>query len=360
DRLPEEYVAVLSQLHDQVPPQPFAVVEREVVRETGRSLADAFSDFDPEPLAAASLAQVHRARLRDGREVAVKVQYPDIQRVIGMDLDNIAVMAWVLGKLERGMDFRPLVNQLRFNVTQELDFVHEADNADRLREIFATREDIVIPRIVRELTTRRVLVLEFIPGVKITDREAMEAQGIPTHEVLRLLVEAYGEQILGSGFFHGDPHPGNLMALPGPRLAFVDFGLAATLTPAFRRGLVQLTQALVLGDIPGAVASFRLLGFQTRTEDPETLAQLGRIMLGLDGTARDDKLETMAAAHARLARLMRHNPVTYVPPEVLLVARVLGLLNGLGQQLNSQVNIFQTILPYAVRALQAPVEPAGA
>src|SRR5205809_2110652 len=166
DILPAEYVEVLSQLQDRVPPRRLATFLPLLRRELGRPVEAAFAELDPTPLASASLAQVHRGRLRDGREVAVKMQYPDIERVVRVDLRSFAVLIGVLARLERDFDFRALIREVEKYVPLELDFVHEPDNAERMAAHLSGRADILVPAIVRELSTRRVLVMEYPPGFR--------------------------------------------------------------------------------------------------------------------------------------------------------------------------------------------------
>src|SRR5213080_2538088 len=192
DILPAEYVEVLSRLQDRVPPRRLATFLPLLRRELGR------------PLAAASLAQVHRGRLRDGREVAVKIQYPDIERVVRVDLRSFAVLIGVLARLERDFDFRALIREVEKYVPLELDFVHEADNAERMAAHLGERPDILVPAIVRELSTRRVLVMEYTPGVRVTDVEGLRALGVDPADVARRLIDLFCEQILVHGFFHAE------------------------------------------------------------------------------------------------------------------------------------------------------------
>src|SRR3989441_10757692 len=163
----------LPRLQDRVPPRPLATFLPLLRRELGRPVEAAFAELDPAPLASASLAQVHRGRLPDGREVAVKMQYPDIERVVRVDLRSFSVLIGVLARLERDFDFRALIREVEKYVPLELDFVHEADNAERMARHLGGRPDILVPAIVRELSTRRVLVMEYAPGVRVTDVEGL-------------------------------------------------------------------------------------------------------------------------------------------------------------------------------------------
>jgi predicted unusual protein kinase regulating ubiquinone biosynthesis (AarF/ABC1/UbiB family) len=360
DVLPDAWVDTLSGLHDRVPPRPFAIIRDRVERELGRPLEKVFAEFDPVPLASASLAQVHAARLHDGRRCAVKVQYPGIEGLVRADLRNLAIILRVLARLERDFDFRVLMREAFKYIPMELDFEHEADNCETIARNLAARADVVVPRVYREFSTRRVLVMELIEGIKITDVAALERAGIDKHAVAQKLMEVFCEQVLRDGFFHADPHPGNVMVQPGPRLVLLDFGLAKDFPARFRDGIVRLTFSILTMDNAGIAAAFEQLGFRTRDGSPETLITLANLLLGNTirrGRAYADK-QLIEEFSEELPRALRVNPIVEVPADVLLVTRVMGLLSGLGKTLDSRVDLFATIMPYAQRLL-APAPGAA-
>jgi aarF domain-containing kinase len=362
DVLPDAWVNTLSGLHDHVPPRPFAAIRERVEHELGRPLDDVFAEFDPRPLASASLAQVHAARLHDGRRCAVKVQYPGIEGIVRADLRNLAVILRVLAWLEHDFDFRVLMREAFKYIPMELDFEHEADNCETIARNLAARADVVVPRVYREFSTRRVLVMELIEGIKITDVAALERAGIDKRAVAQKLMEVFCEQVLRDGFFHADPHPGNVMVQPGPRLVLLDFGLAKDFPPRFRDGIVRLTFSILTVDNAGIAAAFEQLGFRTRDGSPETLITLANLLLGNTirrGRAYADK-QLIEEFSEELPRALRVNPIVEVPADVLLVTRVMGLLSGLGKTLDSRVDLFATIMPYAQRLLAPAAGAASA
>ncbi len=349
DVAPPEYVSVLSRLQDRVPARSFAEVEAAIVRELGQRPDEIFNGFTREPIASASLAQVHRATTHDGRDVAVKVQYPGIDRVLETDLRNINILVRILARIERNFDFRILMDEMNKDVPRELDFILEGHSAERVARDLAHRKDIRVPKIIWEHSARRVLTLEFIDGIKISDIPALQAAGIDANEVALIMTEAYCEQILVHGYFHADPHPGNLLVLPGPVVVFLDFGLSKALPDKFRMNYARLITALIAQDDRQMVQAFRALGFKTKSEDPQSLVALGKSFFDSGGPENKPYVDAdvMPEVNERLARILNANPVTEIPGDILLIFRVIGLMSGLQKRLDSRVNMVETIAPYA-------------
>ena len=362
DVLPDEWISTLSGLHDRVPPRPFAMIRGQIERELRRPLEAVYAEFDPAPLASASLAQVHRARLHDGRRCAVKVQYPGIDGIVRADLRNMTLVLRWLAKLERDFDYRILMREALKYIPMELDFDHEADNSATMRRNFAADTDVMVPEVNREFTTRRVLTMELVEGIKVTDVDALERAGIDKHAVAQKLIEIFCDQVLRDGFFHADPHPGNILVQPGPRIVLLDFGLAKDFPPEFRDGIVRLTFSILTSNRDGIIAAFTELGFRTRTGSPDTLLALSDLFLA--NTVKSNKAYADKALveqfSEELPRAIRANPVVEVPADVLLIGRMMGLLSGLGKSLDSQVDLFTTIMPYAQRLMLARPAPAPA
>jgi predicted unusual protein kinase regulating ubiquinone biosynthesis (AarF/ABC1/UbiB family) len=205
------------------------------------------------------------------------------------------------------------------------------------------------------LTTRRVLTMELVEGVKVTDINALAELGIDKQQVAQKLIEIFTEMILRDGFFHADPHPGNILVQGGPRLVLLDFGLAKDFPPAIRDGMVRLTFAILTGNRAAIIDAFHDLGFRTRNGDPETLLTLSDLFLGNSvkrNRAYADR-ELIEEFAEELPRQLRSNPIVEVPADVLLVNRVMGLLSGIGKTLDSRVNLFATLMPYAERLMAA-------
>ncbi len=345
DVLPDAYVDVLSTLHDEVPPETFENIKRHVERELGRPLTEIFTEFDETPVASASLAQVHRAVLKDGRVCAVKVQYPGIESIVDIDLANMTFFIGLLNKLDRTMDYRFVAQEMRKHIPLELDFINEGHNNERIAEDFRYVDDIVVPDIYWEYSSRRVLTMEYIDGVKITDYAGMKRIGVEPSDVAKILVFAFAEMIVKNGFFHADPHPGNLMVLPGPKLVLIDFGQAKELEPAFKNVLVRFTRTLLDGNNTAMGQAFRDLGFRTKKDDTEGYEQLGEAYVGKVARQMQEtnagwaEGEIFQESYEDVSKILKKNQLTAMPPELLLVGRVFGLLNGLSKTLQAKTNM---------------------
>jgi len=286
--------------------------------------------------------------------VAVKVQYPGIEEIVLNDLRNIRFLLRILARFERNLDFTPIIEEITHNVPLELDFINEGHNAEIIARNFEGRENIIVPKIIWEYSTRRVLVMEYLDGVKITDVQGMHRAGIDPQAVAQLVIDAYCEQLYIHGMFHADPHPGNLFVLPGPKLIMLDFGLCRQIDDKFRLGYARLVHAMLTWNVADMIQAFVDLGIKVRkTGDPAIYLELGRAVMETSqpGTAYADP-DLVSEANVRLGRAIRANPITDIPREILLIGRVSGLLSGLGKHLDSRVDVVNTILPYTRAALE--------
>ncbi len=259
DVLPVEITEELSGLQDEVPAEDFAAIRELAETELGAPLEEKFERFESQPLAAASLGQVHRARLRaeaaetEGfQDVVVKIQRPFIDQLIAVDFSALhRVAGWLMRykPISKRVDVRALIAELETTVHQEIDYLSEGGNAETFAKNFAGRKNIHVPRVVWDRTTARVLTLENVYAIKITDYDAITAAGIDRAEVAKVLLSTYLKQIFEDGFFHADPHPGNLFVTPRPvteenrtgwQLTFVDFGMVGSVPDGLREGLRDL------------------------------------------------------------------------------------------------------------------------
>lgn len=343
DVFPPQYVKTLQQAQDRVPPRPFEVVRRVVESELEKPLDAVFASFESEPIASASLAQVHRARLRNGREVAVKVQYPDIEQIVRTDLSSLRRICRIYERFDpQPLKLLPLLDELQEHLALELDFRRETANAERIRALFANNPRVVIPEIDYAHSSRRVITMELVSGIKVNDKDAIIAAGIDPREVIQTLTSLWNQMIMAFGFFHADPHPGNVFVQPGPRFVILDFGLAKQLPRGFGLGLFELMFSMMTQNESAMVRAFQELGFRTKTGDPETYLLIARRMLGAseDGTFRGEFTEEMTD---ELMETIRTNPIVEVPSDFVLVARVFALLSGIAHTLGGRANVLDSL-----------------
>jgi len=360
DLLPEEYTRILAKLQDSVPPADFTVIKQRLRADLGKNPEEVFASFNDIPIAAASLGQVHEAILKDGRRVAVKIQYPGIQRIVQADL---RAARWASGFLQR------FLRQIRFDILyqefsrilqQELNYIQEARNAERFHQNFAGDDRIVVPKVIWDYTTPHVLTLEFVEGIKITEFEAIRAAGMELPALARLLMESYMKQLFAHRFLHGDPHPGNLFVRPGrtspdgltrdPVLVFVDFGLMQPLTATMREGIKITVGGIIERDIPRIVQGLAHLGFIDRTGNHQAIEKVAAFFIekyrdispkafqeiGIDDIAHD------------LQQIFTISSTLQIPNNFILIWRTLGMLNGINSKLAPDLNIIELAKPYAV------------
>jgi len=339
DVFPPEFVERLKECHDAVPPKPFAVVREVVERELAKPLDAVFSEFSETPIASASLAQVHAARLRDGTEVAVKVQYPDIEDIVRTDLRNMERACRIYEWIDpQPLELLPLVRELTRHVGFELDFEREARSADRVREMFANDRHVIVPRIHHALSTKRVLVMERVRGIKITEKALIEAAGLDPADVVQDLMRVYVQMVLAAGFFQADPHPGNLMVTPDRKLILLDFGLSKELPEGYGLGLFELMFSMMTLNESAMVRAFQELGFQTKTGDTNTFLLIARRMLSRSETGAFEG-EFTEEMTDELFEAIREDPVVQVPSDFVLVGRVFSFLSGIAHTLGHRANV---------------------
>lgn len=348
DLLPAAYVERLSELQDRVPPRPWTVIEGAVAGELGRPLAQAFEEFEHESIAAASIAQVHRARLADGRWVAVKVQYPGIAGLIEADLAALQGIFEGISRLEPSVNLRPILDYLRWTLPMELDFRREAGAIDDLKSALSHRDDVLIPEVIEGLNTERLLVMELVEGIKITDRQGLIDAGIDPQQVAELLIDVYAEQLFKRGVFHADPHPGNLLVQPGPEgpvLVLLDHGLTTTVPPDLVSAMTEAMDALSEGDFEALTEALRKAGLEVGPDlDLETLLGLVGVLFGADRGEEDAEEEAEDLGQFGLSL---GASIGYIPNDLLLVGRAIGLVDGITRQLAPDLDTIEIVARHA-------------
>lgn len=348
DLLPRAYIRELSKLQDQIPAAPFPVVRERVETELGKPLEEVFESFEPMPIAAASLGQVHEARLKDGRRVAVKVQYPGIETIVHTDIEILRLILKWYSLWRREFQSTILLDEFRQHVDMELDYIQEGKNAERIARNFAQDPRVVAPQVYWPFCTSKVLVLEFIDGIKITDKERLAAAGHDLKAVSVLLMDAYFRQIFRDGFFHADAHPGNIFVLPGPRLALLDFGLSKEMDPKFLPNFVGLAAAIYQKDARRAADHFRELGLRVVDQKEDTFLEFAEFLVrNMDDVIyKNPKKIDYQSLLTQILEMIREHPVVAIPSDFVLLGRVLGQLSGIGRQLGVDVQLDQVLLPH--------------
>jgi ubiquinone biosynthesis protein len=360
DLLPPSFIAELSKLVDSVSPEPWELIHALLTRELGKPTETLFASIDPRPMASASLSQVHAGVLPDGREVVIKVQRPNITSVIDTDLEIMASLAGSaqttsLGKI---YDFMGIADDFSFTLRNELDYQREGRNADRLRESFAGQEKLLyIPKIYWELSTQRVLVMERIHGIKISDISALDAAGYDRHKVALNSASATVKQVLEDGFFHADPHAGNYLIMPGEAIGLVDFGKVGYLRDKDRMDLIRLYIVAIEMDVDGLIDQLVRIGAVTEDVDRNRLAyDLNRFLNKYYGVpikyvrAREliDEITTITFRHH--LRL----PATW-----WLVGQTIVMLEGIGLQLDPDFDVFKAAEPHIQTLMKNLLLPNG-
>jgi len=337
DLLPPAYLHALARLQDKVEPFPFADAERIVASELGVRLSKAFAEFEATPMAAASLGQVHRARLRDGRRVAVKVQRPGVRERVLDDLEALEDIGGFLDShtdVGRRYEFARLLEEFRRSVLRELDYIQEGGNLVTLRRNLASFPRLFVPAPVEDYTTSRVLTMEYVTGTKITALSPVVVQEVEGAALAEDLVAAYLKQILVDGFFHADPHPGNVLLTEDGRLALIDLGMVARVTPRTQDYLLQLLLSVSEGRPDEAAAYTIKLGQPREAFDEATFR---RRVGDLVGQNRDVEEMEVGRAVLELAWLSADCGLR-LPPELAMLGKTLLHLDEIGRRLDPDIS----------------------
>jgi predicted unusual protein kinase regulating ubiquinone biosynthesis (AarF/ABC1/UbiB family) len=349
DLLPLAYVKELSTLQDQVPSfstdEAFARIEAEL----GRPLKDCYAEIDSEPIASASLGQVYRARLFSGEEVAVKVQRPDLENIISFDVAILYRLVKLTNRFfpraNENADWEGMLHEFHSTIFEEMDYAKEGRNADRFRYNFRTWRAIRVPKIYWAHTRHKVLTLEFIRGTKVVDLEALRARRISPVKVNRLLVRTYLKQLLEDGFFHADPHPGNLLVMDSGHLAFFDFGMVGRITPKLQSQMIDAFFHVVSRDVHGLGQDIINLNFLKPGVDAETVRPVVEGLFKHYLNLRLGEINFKELTYD-LAEVIYEYPFR-LPANFTYMMRALMTLEGIGIVTDPEFSFFETAKPYA-------------
>ena len=360
DLLPAEYLKELIKLQDRVPPfanaEAFAILEAEL----GRPSEEAFRAISPEPVAAASLGQVYRAELRrDGTPVAIKILRPGVEATIALDLHILRSYSMILTKLTRllgrDLDLVSVIDDFGRLIYAEIDYGVEASNARRFQALYGGIPNVSSPTIHPDLSTRRVLTMEWIDGVRITDLDALRARGHKPAALVDTLVQCSMRQMLAAGFFHADPHAGNLLVTDDGMLVYIDFGMMSFLAPAQRYAIIEAVVHMVNRDFHALASLYKELGFIPEGEDiaPITAALHDALPDVLSAPVSELNFKNVVE---RLGDVMYQYPFS-LPPYYIAIIRCLGVLEGVALQVDDGFAIIQDAYPYIAARLLTDTSP---
>jgi len=349
DLLPLAYVKELATLQDQVPPFSTAEAFARIESELGRPLHESFPEIDNEPIAAASLGQVYRARLAGGEEVAVKVQRPNLEETISFDIAILFRLVKLTNRFipsaNENADWDGMLHEFYSTVFEEIDYVKEGRNADRFRYNFRTWKAVRVPKVFWTHTSNRVLTLEFVRGTKVVDLEGLRARKISAVKVNRLLVRTYLKQLLEDGFFHADPHPGNLLVMDSGHLAFFDFGMVGRITPKLQSQMIDAFFHVVGRDVHGLGQDIIDLNFLKPGVDPETVRPVVESLFTHYLNLKLGEVNFKELTYD-LAEVIYEYPFR-LPANFTYVMRALMTLEGIGVITDPGFSFFETAKPFA-------------
>lgn len=359
DLVRRDWLEELTRLQDDLPAFPHQVTLRLIEEELGRPVEELFAEFPDYPVAAASLGQVYRARLADGRWVAVKVQRPNLPFLLRRDLVIIRVLAVLAAPylpLNLGFGLGSIIDEFGRSLYEEIDYRREASNAERFAQLFADHPEVTIPRVERSLTSRRVLTTQWINGLKLRNRRELEAHHLDPAALIRTGVIAGLRQLLEFGYFHADPHPGNLFALPGKtgdlgHMAYVDFGMMDSISDADRLTLTGAVVHLINRDFEALARDFLALGFLNPRSDLRPIVPALEEVLG-GALGENVGNFNFKAITDRFSELMYDYPFR-VPARFALIIRAVVSQEGLAIRLDPDFRIIRVAYPYVARRLLA-------
>jgi ubiquinone biosynthesis protein len=359
DLLPPDFLDELVYLQDQVAPGPWEEAREVIETDLGKPIHELFASIDPTPLASASIAQVHSAVLFDGREVVIKIQRPGIDKVIALDLDILYDLAQLVQSTTSLADrFDPvgLAEEFAASIQAELDFRREGRNADRFRVNFAKEEFIYVPQVHWEYTSKRVIVLERIYGIKISDISALEAAGNDRHELATNAAQLILKEVLEDGFFHADPHPGNLLIMPGGVLGVLDYGIVGRLEPSDRYNLGRLFVNVIQMDVEGIVDQLMRMGIvDYRVNRIALQREMKRMLIQYHGLPISE-IDAKEVLDGLDPIIYRHQ--LRVPSDYWLLGKTVAVMQGVGLELDPEFDIFEASQPYLGRLFRQNLMPS--
>ena len=349
DILPQDSIRELAGLQDEVQPVSFRDIRQVAEDEFARPLAEIYAQVEEMPLASASLGQVHLGTLASGEGVAIKILRPGIEDLVAIDLravQKVIALLKITTDWERSIDMDAIYQEFSDTLLAELDYVHEGHNAETIAANSVGDPDILIPHIYWEYTTQRVLTMEFMGGIKISNYDEIEQAGVSRQAIASKLLQTYVKQVLVDGFFHADPHPGNLFVTVEGKLVLIDFGMVGTIPSALREILLELVLALIKRDYLQVVGYLKRIGFLRHSADNELVARAVAVLLEEAlGAGSDPYSADWGSFLTDLEQLLYEQPFQ-IPAQFTFLGRALGTLYGLCIGLDPDINFLEVSKPY--------------
>ena len=353
DLLPPDYIHELEKLQDEAPAFPFVLIKKLIEQELKHPLEELFTSFDPEPLAAASIGQVHRAVLAGGQQVVVKVQRPNIEKEIETDLEILYEAARLIEKRlawAETYSFTGLVKEFERVIHEEMNYYAEGRNADIFKRNFSGNPDVLIPTVYWEYCTRKVLTMEYLSGIKLSKFQEIERSGLSRTELALKLADIIFKQILIDGFFHGDPHPGNIAVQPGGKIVFMDFGMVGHLNEESKNIVGDLMMALVGKDAGKVMKATLALGMVPKGVDKKVLRMDIELLQKKYYTVSLDQIGLREAIDDIMGVVFKHH--IHLLPEFALLVKALLTLEGIAQELAPGLSVVTAAEPFARKLLK--------
>jgi predicted unusual protein kinase regulating ubiquinone biosynthesis (AarF/ABC1/UbiB family) len=362
DILPKEYTDILSELQDSVAPVDSGIILKRIEEEGSGTIEDMFTAINPEPVAAASLGQVHKAILKNGENVAVKVMRPGIEETVSLDLATLKVLIAFARrgtKIGKFVDLREVYQEFEEVIIEELDYIKEAKNIKKFRENFLGFPGVSVPNVYGELSTSKILVMEYIEGVKINEVDKLEELRVNKKKLASILFLSYLKQIMEDGFFHADPHPGNLLVKKDGTIAYIDFGMVGYVSDPMKESMFKLALAIYLKDPGGIVEAFDDLGFLRKKVDKSLLTKNVKVILAnfLDGGFNFNNLNKDGFLE-ELREFLYQQPFQ-IPSRTTFLGKAIVTVFSICKGLDDNFDIISITKPYVEEMMKSDEVSAG-
>ncbi len=359
DIVPRIYLEELAQLHDHVPPFPTSQLRKRIQDELKRPLDSVFESFQEEPLAAASLGQVHRARFA-GEDVIVKVLRPGVEELVATDIRIVQNVLFVIEQFIEHHTIRAaraIIEEFSRVISEEMDFEHEADNIERFGDLFRNSEFVIIPKVYREFTTARVLVMQYFEGFRVTEVDEILRHNINVQKMIQNLIEFYGDQLLVHGFFHADPHPGNILIRTDARIVLLDYGMVLEITSEFREDLVRVAVAGVRRDVDELIRLFYKLDLLEPDVSPSMVREAAQAIMSIHYDRQLTQRQIQEVTNQILNTFYRF-PLR-LPSSLVYILRTGVLIEGIGLAYDPHFDGIRAATPIAKKIVDRSLGPSG-